>query len=498
MSRKKAIIIGGGIAGLATGCYAAMNGYKASIFEMHDKPGGLCTAWNRKGFTFDYCIHNLAGSGKKAGLRKVWDELGALDDTDVIDHEMFVRVEGPEGKGLNLYTDLDRLEKHLLEIAPEDEPVIKDYIRLCRYFSKADVFAASLGETKRMLGMLPRFPALNKWSKVTMESYAERFTNPFLRQAFPHLQYNVSGAEIPMLPNLIFMGGFETGDLGVPRGGSLAFSQRIAGRFEVLGGKVYYKSPVEKIIVRNDTAAGVRLVGGSEYFADAVISAADGYSTIYKMLDGEYTNELIDSYYESYPASQSFGLQVFLGVNRDLSREPHALVLMLEQSLILEGVPRESLYLEIFDSVTGLTPGGKSVVKVVTEGNYSYWNDLRVDKSKYKAAKDDIAKAVISVLEKRFPGIGDQIEVVDVTTPKSAERYTNNFHGLQPWSVEMGAAEVTRKGLSKTLPGLDNFYMVGQWAGAMVGVSTAAVMGRNLVRQICKKDGKRFQTLGRG
>ena len=41
------IIIGAGIAGLAAGCYAQMNGYQTCIFEMHTLPGGLCTAWTR-------------------------------------------------------------------------------------------------------------------------------------------------------------------------------------------------------------------------------------------------------------------------------------------------------------------------------------------------------------------------------------------------------------------------------------------------------------------
>lgn len=41
-----------GIAGLSAGCYARMNGYKTTIFEAHTIPGGLCTAWTRKGYTF--------------------------------------------------------------------------------------------------------------------------------------------------------------------------------------------------------------------------------------------------------------------------------------------------------------------------------------------------------------------------------------------------------------------------------------------------------------
>jgi len=53
------VIIGAGIAGLSTGCYARMNGYKTDIYEMHRVPGGLCAAWKRKGYTFDISMHML-------------------------------------------------------------------------------------------------------------------------------------------------------------------------------------------------------------------------------------------------------------------------------------------------------------------------------------------------------------------------------------------------------------------------------------------------------
>lgn len=62
---KSIIIIGAGIAGMAAGCYGQMNGYRSRIFEMHDKPGGLCTAWERKGYTIDGCLHWLVGSSTR-------------------------------------------------------------------------------------------------------------------------------------------------------------------------------------------------------------------------------------------------------------------------------------------------------------------------------------------------------------------------------------------------------------------------------------------------
>lgn len=67
MSRKSIVIIGAGIAGLAAGTYAQMNGYDSVIFEMHDKPGGLCTSWKRKGFTIDGCIESVSSKDVSDG-----------------------------------------------------------------------------------------------------------------------------------------------------------------------------------------------------------------------------------------------------------------------------------------------------------------------------------------------------------------------------------------------------------------------------------------------
>jgi len=491
---KNMIIIGAGIAGLSTGCYAQMNGYKSKIFEMHNRAGGVCTSWKRKEYTFDHCIHNLAGTGIQSGLRQVWDELGALIGTSVIDHDLFVRVEGSKGETVSLYTDLDRLEKHLKGVAPEDSDIIEQYIKAARSFVNFDFFAMPLGGIKRKFGMLTHLRGVMKWSKLTLPDFARRFSNPFLRKAFSHFQYNIDGHYVPMLVHLVFLAGLHSGDLGWPKGGSLEFSRRIEKRYLDLGGEVYYKSRVLKIIVEDGRAVGVQLADGTEHLADIIISAADGYDTIFRMLDGKFTNKLIRSYYEAFDESQDFGLTVHMGLNRNLSTEPHAITLLLDKPLVIEGEERDSLYLELFTDETGLASEGKSIIKVVTTGNYEYWKKKRGNLEDYRAEKNSVSETIITHLEKRFPGIKEQVEVVDVTTPVTAERFTNNFHGWQPWEPRVEADKIMRKGLSKTLPGLQNFYMVGHWAGAMIGVSTVALMGRSLIRDICKRDKKKFVT----
>ena len=105
------LVIGAGIAGLTTGCYAQMNGYRSQIFEMDTLPGGVCTAWKRKGYTFDGCIHHLAGSKPSSKLYRVWQELGAMPRPMLYPEEL-VSVKAPDGQRVTLYYDPDRLEDH--------------------------------------------------------------------------------------------------------------------------------------------------------------------------------------------------------------------------------------------------------------------------------------------------------------------------------------------------------------------------------------------------
>ena len=93
MTDRSILVIGAGIGGRATGCYARMNGYRARILEMHGGPGGVCTAWTRGGYAFDGCIHNLVGSNPQSPFHRVWQELGVLPTTPILSYRELVRVQ---------------------------------------------------------------------------------------------------------------------------------------------------------------------------------------------------------------------------------------------------------------------------------------------------------------------------------------------------------------------------------------------------------------------
>jgi phytoene dehydrogenase-like protein len=500
MAEKSIIIIGGGIAGLAAGCYARMNGYQAHIFELHTLPGGLCTSWSRKGYTFDGCIDWLVGSGEKSSFRRIWNELGALDGKKIVDHEEFMRVVGKDGKTLILYTDPDRLEKHMLELAPQDAAPIKEFTRGIRKMAHLNMPAgkpSSFSETLEFLKGLPGFLTfiglLRKYSKVTMQDFSKRFQDPFLRDAFEDL-YGLPG--FPMIGAQMSLAWMGARDAGYPVGGSLKFAQSIEKRFCSLGGEITYKARVAIILVENDRAVGVRLVDGSEFRADFVISAADGHATLFDMLEGKYLTDEIRGYYDNLPIFQPI-IQVSLGVARDFSDQPRMMHYYLDKPITIAGEERRSVTVKHYSFDPTVAPAGKSVIEVMFNSNYGYWKKLSEDPERYESEKKDIAIQVMQQIEKHYAGFTEQVEAVDVATPLTYERYTGNWQGsMEGWLMTTMTLDwmISGKQMSRTLPGLENFYQIGQWVEPGGGLPPAATSARGVLQMICRKDGKTFKT----
>lgn len=492
---KSIIIVGAGMAGLSTGCYAQMNGYTTHIFEQHVLPGGVCTSWKRKGYTFDCCIHNLGGSGEASEFHRIWRELGAIPTRPMIAYDEFVQVE--EGTHVfTVFADIDKLETHMKMLSPADADVIEEFTNAARRFTNFKLFSAPIKGTWGLIRALMGSPSLIKWARINLQQYATRFTDPFLRKAFPTVLYDFES--IPMISLLDALAGMHKRDLGWPIGGSLEFSKAIAARYRELGGTLHYKSRVTSILVEDSKAVGVVLADGTEHRADIVISNADGRTTIFDMLGGKYANERIRAYYARPVERQNMTLHVSFGVNRDISGEPHALVLFLEKPVTIMDGDVDRLDVELTSHDPSMAPPGKGVIKVVLNSSYAYWKSLYQTYEAYEAEKQRVAETVADALEARFPGFKEQIEVVDVATPVTFERYTGTWQGFQALPPGEGFGlflflNILRgKGWCRTLPGLKNFYMVGQWAGDMF-LANAAVGGRNLIKRICKSDGKRFR-----
>jgi phytoene dehydrogenase-like protein len=494
------IIIGAGFAGLAAGIYAQMNGYKTQIFEMHDKPGGLCTSWNRKGYTIDGCIHWLVGSSPDSSMHDLWEETGVTQGRNFIYMDEYMHFECPDGRRITFYTDVDRLEKHLIEFAPEDEAQIKEFtegIRICMAFDQPSKSVPTARKIMKKIRLFSTFATKGKklqtLMKITGKEFAERFKNPLLKQAFDEIWI----PEFSILFMFFTFAYLHSKNAGYPLGGSSPMSESLEKRYENLGGVINYKKRVEKILTDGDNAVGVRLTDGSEYFSKLVISAADGYNTIFKMLDGKYIDENIRNIYDNWIPFSSIIL-IGLGVNRRFDEIPHSVSgfsFPLKNPVTIADKARERLSVHLYHHDPSMAPEGSTAMTLMFETDYEFWKKIHEDKPEYKQKKDEIAGKVIELLEQRFPGISKQVEMIDVATPMTFERYTGNWKGsFEGWLITPENSNVMMKPMSQKLPGLNNFYMCGQWVEPGGGLPTGIMSGRRLVKTLCKNDNKKFRT----
>ena len=141
-----------------------------------------------------------------------------------------------------------------------------------------------------------------------------------------------------------------------------------------------------------------------------------------------------------------------------------------------------------------MAPEGKGVIKVELVSGYKYWKDLSTNRARYKEEKQKVADQAIALLEPQFPGIRRQVEVVDVPTLLTWERYIGGTHGFANTPVKRGSiiGSLLGRGQLTALPGIANLHMVGVWATSAGALFANALSGKKVVKTICKADGKRF------
>jgi len=456
-----------------------MNGYESQIFEMHDKPGGVCTSWERNGYTFDGCIDWLTGTNPSDPFYQIWQELGALQGRSIVNHDELMRIKSTSGRTLSIYANVDRLEQHLKEIAPVDAMVIGEFCQTIRQISQEGGFQRLFMSVRSDNTDIPQ------WVRGTVEEFASRFQDPFLRETFLQGFGNMGG----MLFLLLYLTLQNMKDGGYPIGGSLSFARAIEQRYICLGGELHYGTRVERILVEHERAVGVRLHNGIEYRAGRVISAADGHATIFEMLEGKYLDDEIRGYYDTWPVFPPL-IQVSLGVARDFSAEPPHISLPLQEPIAIGGKTLSQLDLKHYCYDPTMAPAGKSALVLWIGSDLNYWTKIAADHERYEETKRATAQTIIAQLEKHFPGLTRQVEVVDVATPLTYERYAGLWRGAyEGWLPTNKTLETPMR---TTLPGLQNFSMVGQWVNPGGGLPPAALSGRTMIEALCKQDGRSF------
>jgi phytoene desaturase len=486
MSKPHVLIIGGGLAGLSTGCYARMSGFATTIVEHNLELGGVCTAWPRGAYMIDGCIHWLTGGPFAAA----YQELGIIPAVPLRTIEHFMTYRNVRaGTEIAITRDLDALARTLTRIGPSDEGEIARVMEGSRRFTEMKppvgrppelmTFREQLGslwDMRDALGTLMHFrKPMGQWAREHLQSEQ-------LRQFFACLV--PEGA--PAMVMLLELGYLERGWLSRPVGGTARFRDALIARYRELGGEARVHATVDEVLVRGGRACGVRLADGSMLDADLVVSTASTPETVLRLLGGRYGADDARRRLEQWKLFDPIVLVSF-GVEMALSDLPGMLLIDGIEPFAVGGKQNDRLYVRVCNDDPSFAPPGHAVVQVMLPTSYEWWATRG---SRYATEKDAVAELALTQLDRQLPGLRAALRVTDIATPLTYWNMARSWRGAyEGW---MPNADSFFSHVKKTLPELSGFYMAGQWVEPGGGVPTAINSGRQVVQLLCNDQGQTF------
>lgn len=326
----RAVVIGGGIGGLAAAALLAADGWRVSLFEARDELGGRAGSWEQRGFRFD--------TGPSWYLMpEVFDHFfrllgtSAARELDLVALDPAYRVySDPEAE----LSPLDVRSGRAAAAALFESVEPGAGARLERYLdSAADAYRLSVTrflydtyETTAGLrdpALLRRMPMLAPLLARSLASHVERrFADPRLRQIleYPAVFLGGSPYRVPSLYHL--MSHLDLGE-GVlyPRGGFVEVVRAVARAAEASGAVIETGARVASITTDGRVATGVQLADGRRVGADVVVSGADLHHTETALLPRE-----LQSYPEQWWRTRTpspGALLLLLGVEGALPQLAH-------------------------------------------------------------------------------------------------------------------------------------------------------------------------------
>ncbi len=279
------VVIGAGLGGLAIAIRLQARGYRVTLVERRDAPGGRAYVYREGGFVFD------AGPTVVTAPWLITElfELGgrrADDYLKLVPVDPYYRIHLHDGRVFDYRGDRERMEEEVRRFAPADLDGYRRFIAASeRIFKKGfeelgDVPFSTLGDMVRIAPALVRLGSFRSvWSLV-----ARHVRDEGLRQVLSFHPLLVGGN--PFQASSIYaLIHFLERRWGVhyAMGGTGSIVAAMAKLFGELGGELLLSSTVEEILVENGRAAGVRLAGGRTLPASIVVSNGDAAHT-YKHL----------------------------------------------------------------------------------------------------------------------------------------------------------------------------------------------------------------------
>jgi len=468
-------IVGAGIGGLTAGALLAAAGARVVVCEQHDRPGGYCHAWTRATrldglrarFTFDACVHEVSGARADGAVGTILRRLGAPEiEWGRSTHEYCLPT-----RSVRVDCDAAEYVRSLQRAFPGEARGIGVF------FSTMQRCYDELYANSRHTGGLPRSPRTAEEIRKFRDGcptlsrlIAERFVDvrdahvgdPEVRKVLSVLSaYVTDDVGSLSFANMLPLFGFYFRGGWYPRGSSQALANALTRCIQRDGGEVRLRAAVARILTTHGRAQGLRLADGHIVVANSVISSADAYRTLVEMLD-------VPSIRPEYEPTNSAFL-VFLGLRGRLRLASSTFVVDGDGGVILSYPP----------FAEDRAPPGYSTLALTSLLPASGVRVWERDAT-YEARKWALGDQLISLAEKRVPGLSGRIVLREHGSPATLKRYT--------WASDAAAYGAT---VRTRWPGHDapigGLYLVGASSGLGPGIEAVMIGGADVAEMIAQR-----------
>ncbi len=317
------IVIGSGFAGMSAATFLAKAGWKVTVLEKHDQPGGRARQLHAEGFTFDmgpswYWMPDIFERYFNQFGKKVSDyyELKRLDPSyriyykeDVIDipadyaalKALFEQIEPGSGKQLDAFMD---------------EAAYKYEVGINKLVHKPGLSLSEFADMDLVKGIF-KLDVFASMKKHVQKHFADSRLRELME--FPVLFLGALPEKIPALYSLMNYADVKLGTW-FPVGGMTQIVKAMHSLAEEHGVQFLFNQNVEEIKTVDGRATGV-VVNGAYLEADVVVSGADYHFTETKLLQ-HHDQSYSEAYWNNRVMAPSC-LLYYVGLNKRLKNVLH-------------------------------------------------------------------------------------------------------------------------------------------------------------------------------
>ncbi len=505
-----AIVIGSGIGGLTVAALLAkLHRQRVLVLEQHFKVGGFTHGFERRGkFHWDVGLHYVGDMGSGSTGRAVFDFLtnGQLDWQPMPDpFETFVYPDF----AFSVAAEPQRYQADLIAKFPQEAKAIQ------RYFRDVQRAAVWFG-AHTMVDLLPTWlapvarpgiRALGRMARQTTHHYLDQHFRDRRLKALLASQwsdYGMPPAQSCFGIHSVIVTHYLNGGW-YPVGGGPAIAAAIAPVIEQAGGVILTQQRVTEIVLKGDTAVGVRAQSPARpdeesqtFRAPLIISDAGAVNTYLKLIPASYPLPARRAI-QTFPRGSS-ALTLYLGLNQSpqtlgFEGENHWIYTAYDHNAMAQATPLtgdpahpwpQFAYLS-FPSLKdplAQTHTAEIIALVGYEG-FSRWRQQswRHRDADYQALKATITEALLELVEAHYPGFTELIDYAELSTPLTLEHFDASDQGAiygvpgiperldQDWiSARTPIKQLYLTGADSLSPGIMGALMGGvKTAGLVVG-----------------------------